>query len=363
MPTYTPPIQRRNHGRGHSYVDANGIKVPGVTTIIGDGVPKPALVPWAAGKTAEYAVDNWDELSALPVSERFKRMKAAPYADRNAAAAQGTRVHKLAVPLLHGKEIAVPQELRPYVEGYVRFLDVFDVRPILSEFVVVSHTHGIAGTGDLLTDLGNTDDAVREAWPEIPDDVLARLLIDIKTARKGVYGDVALQLAGYRYADVYIDEYGNEQPVPAVHGCGVVWLPGDGDFKLVPVTAGRAQYRSLLYAQQVADFVATSRDLVGEPVTPPLSDEAAYNLQQAQLDSVETSGVTNSDPIKMPTLGMGGHLEQLKSMIRTDLHGECTTCEVRIVNGRRAALIDDNLYCEECAVNLAEELDGEEGAL
>lgn len=38
-------IARRNHGRNHSYT-VDGQKVPGVTTIIGNGLPKPALVAW-----------------------------------------------------------------------------------------------------------------------------------------------------------------------------------------------------------------------------------------------------------------------------------------------------------------------------
>ena len=82
------PIQRRNHGRGHSYLDADGRKVPGVTTIIGQGTPKDALIGWAANTTASYAVDHWDELSELKPSQRLKKLQDARYADRDAAANQ-----------------------------------------------------------------------------------------------------------------------------------------------------------------------------------------------------------------------------------------------------------------------------------
>src|SRR2546426_12762917 len=108
---YAPPIRRKNHGKGHSYVDANGAKVPGVTTILGDGVPKPALINWAAKTTAEYAVDHWEDLSALGPSARLKELNGARFADRDAAARRGTEVHGLAERLVAGAEVEVPEPL------------------------------------------------------------------------------------------------------------------------------------------------------------------------------------------------------------------------------------------------------------
>ena len=84
MPSeFTPPNRRVNSGRGHRYVDAYGRKVPGVTTVIGNGVPKPALVGWAARTTAAYAIDYWDELAELPVSERITRLEKARFGERD----------------------------------------------------------------------------------------------------------------------------------------------------------------------------------------------------------------------------------------------------------------------------------------
>jgi hypothetical protein len=75
-------------------------------------------------------------------------------------------------------------------------------------------------------------------------------------------------LAGYRYADVYVDSDGNEQPMIAVDGCAAIHVRSDG-YSLIPVTAGPQQHRDLLYAAQVKRFVDESRDLVGDPITPP----------------------------------------------------------------------------------------------
>jgi hypothetical protein len=260
---FQPPVRRVDRGRGHSYVDANGRKVPGVTTIIGDGIPKPALINWAANETAAAAVDRWDQLADMPPSVRYKTLQDARWATKDKAANRGTQVHLLADRLIHGHEVDVPDELAGYVNSYVRFLDEFDVRPIITEAVVVSHKHGYAGTLDLIGELVDRDD------PE-PDPALKRRetwLLDIKTSRSGIFGETALQLAGYRYADCWVDD-GIERPVPQVTRTGAVHVRADG-YDLVPVEAGPAQHRDLLYAQQVARFVAESRALVGPPIVPP----------------------------------------------------------------------------------------------
>lgn len=262
-PYFTPPVRRRNYGRGHGYQDAVGRKVPGVTTIIGDGVPKPALINWAANTTAEYAVDNWTELGELSPSARMKKLQTARYADRDAAANRGTQVHKLAERLVAGDEIEVPDELAGHVEAYVRFLDDWDVQPVLAEFVVVSHRHGYAGTGDLIADLRHE---------ELPG-VTVRWLLDVKTSRSGVFGETGLQLAGYRYADVYMRGQ-DEIPMPAVERTGVIHVRADG-YDLVPVEAGPEVHRDLLYVQQVKRFVDNSRELVGDALLPPATVEAA----------------------------------------------------------------------------------------
>ncbi len=261
---YTGPIRRINRGRGHSYVDANGAKVPGVTTILSGGVPKPALVNWAANTTIAYAVDHWDELSDLAVSERIKRLEKARFADRDTAANRGTRVHALAVPLAAGEEVDVPDELVGHVESYARFLDDFHVTPRLSEYVVMSHRYGYAGTADLQADLlTSPPGGSAETW-----------LLDIKTSRSGVFGETALQLAAYRYADVYVGADGQEHPVPPVARTGVVHVRADG-YELVPVIAEQRQHRDFLYVQQVHRFCESASDLVCAPVEPPRVREVA----------------------------------------------------------------------------------------
>lgn len=264
MTTFVPPVQRKQAGRNHYYVDGNGVKLPGVTTILGNGLPKKALIDWSANATADYAVNNWDELGDMPVADRLTKLKRARYDVRDTAAKRGTEVHALAEQLVRGKEVVVPEALRGHVEAYVKFLDDFDVQPVLVEFVVASYRYGYAGTADLLAVL------------MMPDGSKVRWLLDVKTNRSGVFGETALQLAGYRFADIYIDTTtpeltargGVEEPMLPVDRCGVIHVRADG-YSLVPVEAGKEQLRAFRYVQQVGDFSADSRSLIGEPIEPP----------------------------------------------------------------------------------------------
>ncbi len=263
-PAVTAPVRRRNHGRGHSYIDAEGRKVPGVTTIISSGAPKDALVGWAANTTASYAVDHWDELAEMKPSQRLKALQGARFADRDAAANRGTAVHGLAERLVKGEEVQVPEELAGHVDSYVRFLDEWDVQPLEVEFVVVSYRFGWAGTGDLIADLRHPEDpSKRVRWG-----------LDIKTNRSGIFGEVAWQLSGYFLgADVLLDADGGERPIPPCDRYGAVHVRADG-YDLIPVEVTADQLRELRYVQQVAAAVERANEYVGEPLRPPIRQEA-----------------------------------------------------------------------------------------
>lgn len=195
----------------HFYLDANGQRIPGVTTILNEGLPKPALINWAANATAEAAVNRWEELTDMGPADRLKILKAARYEDRDAAAKRGTEVHALAEKLMLGQEVKVPDELRGHVEAYVRFLDEWNPEPILTEVTVVNYTHGYAGTLDMV---------FRHR--------VKNILADIKTTRSGIYGETALQLAAYRYAEVYLDAAGQEHDMPEIDDTWAIWVRADG---------------------------------------------------------------------------------------------------------------------------------------
>jgi hypothetical protein len=252
---FVAPIRRVDTAKGHYYRDANGARVPGVTTIIGDGVPKPALINWAGNMTADYSVDHWDELGSMPPAKRLERLKKARYEDVDRAKGRGTEVHTAAEQLLAGKSVKVPEEIAGHVESYARFLDEFQVEALHVEFSCISYRWGYAGTADLCARL------------VLPDKGPKTLLMDLKTTRSGVFGETALQLAAYRLAQYWV--IGDEEIDPVeVDYCAAIHVRGDG-YDLVPVEAGEAQHKAFLYAMKVGEFAADSRNLVGAPIIAP----------------------------------------------------------------------------------------------
>jgi len=248
------PFKRRNAGKGHYYVDEDGSKFDGVTTLLSDGVPKPALINWAANTTADYAVDHWDELSRNTISERINKLRRARFAERDRAAKRGTEVHALAERLIRGEEVDVPDELAGHVESYVKFLDEWKPVAVLVETPVANRRWRYAGTLDAVVDM--------------PDG--RRLLVDIKTARSGIFPETAYQLAAYAGAEVYLDADGNEQPMNelGISGALGIWVRADG-YDLYPVDITESTHKTFLHIAHVARKTKDNKSLIGEALAPP----------------------------------------------------------------------------------------------
>lgn len=245
-----PRLARRNHGKGHSYT-LDGAKVPGVTTVAGN-LPKRALIDWAGRVTAEYAVDHWDELSEATPSARLNTLTRARFNASSAAALRGTQIHALGERVSRGESVDAGDHVAE-VEAYARFLDRWDVHVWATETPVANTVHRYAGTAD--------------AWAEFGAGPLkgCRALLDIKTGR-GVYDETALQLTGYRYADLWQpDGPVSEGPLPPVEAVVVAHVLPDA-VELLPVEAGPEQFRQFLY------LLETTRWLDDGPYIGPALD-------------------------------------------------------------------------------------------
>lgn len=163
----------------------NGKRLTSVTTVLGAGIAKPQLIDWAAREAAQFAVDNpGAPYEAIAKAHTIKRDKAA---------VRGTAVHNLAEQLTHGEAVEVPEELAPYIDGYLRFLDTFEVTPILTEHTVLLHDLAVAGRFDMIA----TSPHLNHGDP---------FIADIKTSA-GVYRETAAQLGAYGYgADGYVTD-------------------------------------------------------------------------------------------------------------------------------------------------------------
>lgn len=262
-----PPTRRRNYGQGHGYyIDGTEAKGRGVTTLIKNGFPSPALMYWAAREVAEAAVDEADVWQALDRRAAVEYLKGRPWSRRDAAAAKGTEVHSLAERLAAGETVEVTDETRGYVDAYLAFREDFTPEEDeLVERMIVNRRHRYAGTLDAIATLPGwqVDDGNGATRP-------ARVLYDIKTG-KDVYPDVALQLSAYRYAETILDvDGGDEQPMPQVDATAVLHL-SDEDYRLVPVRTGPDEFRTFLYVAQVAEARGHSDKFPG-PLESTLSD-------------------------------------------------------------------------------------------
>lgn len=246
-------LKRREHGRGHRYT-LDGAPVLGVTALISRGLPKPALVGWAAKRAARYAVDNWRGLAPLVASGEaetaYKEIKGAPFRERDVAADRGIQVHAYARSRGAGNE---PEELRGYVAACREFVADWGVQPLLTEAAVGSRGHCYAGTLDLVA--------------QLPGGQVA--LFDYKTSASGIWPEAALQAAAYRHAEFYLDEDEVETPMErlGITAAYAVHLRTDG-YAVHPLASDAEVFRRFLEVAAVARSTKTLSDLVGEPVTP-----------------------------------------------------------------------------------------------
>ena len=212
--------------------------VPGVTTLIGKGLPKPAIPYWAARTVAEWVADNPD------LTEDLKRMggrgpavaylKELPWQKRDEAAIRGTDVHALAERLAHGEDVEVPEHLAAHVQGYVDWLDTNQPEVLLNERPVASRQWRYAGTFDLVAKLDGA------TW-----------MLDLKTS-SGVYGSTALQLTAYGNAEFYVDADDIEQPLPPIDRYGVLHVTEYGTtLHYLPASLNESAWSDFLHVSWV----------------------------------------------------------------------------------------------------------------
>lgn len=261
---------KRKYGKNHAYY-LNGVKLDGVTTLLGNGLPKPALINWAANATADYATDNWEELSKLSASKRNETLRKSRYEISDEAKARGTEVHNYAERLAKGEEVVVPDDLAGHVGSAVRFLDEFKIETILTETAVYHDKFNYGGTFDLLLR--------SELFPG------RTILADWKTNRTGIYPETALQLTAYARATHYeisSNPSGEPSTVGLIEDLGItdlwaIWVRSDG-YDVYPMEFSDSTWRAFGHITQVArtaanmDFAAGWK---GNSITPDFGGEAA----------------------------------------------------------------------------------------
>ncbi|MFI5809292.1 hypothetical protein [Streptomyces sp. NPDC051561] len=243
--------------RGRYYTDpAGGPDLISVTNAL-SAISKPALVPWAAGMTADAVI-------ADPISTAH-RARTEPtvlrrelvgvhrqYTER--AQDLGTRVHERAVSLVLDTPHPADPEVEPYaiqLAAWLRLWRVVVERDIVAiETTVLHRRYGYAGTGDLWVWLPTGPHGRRQLW-----------LIDYKTSMKKpdsvVYAEQPLQLAALRHAPVWLLPDDTDGDAPRVSRTALLNLRPRSQ-RLIEVPSGRAQFAAFLGATRTARYLHTA---------------------------------------------------------------------------------------------------------
>lgn len=245
----------------HRY-KVDGEFVVSVTTAL-KGIPKDALVRWAAKTVAEHAVDKLATVAAtvdaMGTGPAVAMLASVPESQRDTAAVRGTEIHEIAERYIRGEAVEVPAELMPYVRGYARYVDDYEPESVYDEIMVANTVHGYAGKLDSLQRVRDLHDGL--------------VLVDYKTSRK-LRGQYALQCAAYRYAEFAQLPDGTCIDMPSVENVYILHIRPDA-YDLVPVDAGPITFQRFLVAKENYLLNVQSdklEKLIGQPlVRPPVT--------------------------------------------------------------------------------------------
>jgi hypothetical protein len=291
----TSPAGSQTTDRGRFYRFA-GNEYVSVTTAL-SVISKPALVGWAAKKTAEAAVEHAESLpirvkddvsklldhlsnrhGVVPLERRLlglleahtrahngeinwkhgtigqdtlRLLKSHHRASKDDAADLGSILHGAFETIAGGYGVPdLPEGAQPYIEGFQLFWETVKPEPIRLESTIYNQEHGYAGTADLFAVIDG----------EI-------CVADYKTG-SSIWPEVALQLAAYANGE-FIGSYRGQaevqEPVPDAKKAYAIRI-APHSFNMVPVEIGRAVYESFVSALALWRWQQNSKSLLGEPV-------------------------------------------------------------------------------------------------
>lgn len=236
------------------YRDANGNKLPSVTTVIGL-LNKPALMGWAARIAAEATAHAIIE-GGMAKDAAVALGKIAHNRTRDHAADLGTRAHDLVERhYVDGPPMVdVSDSDNAKVHGaYARVVAHFDgteTTVVASEVQLVDLTLGFGGTLDFVLSRGGL-----------------MFMGDLKTG-KAAYDEVVIQLAAYRWL------WNLHNPTQQINGGGlVIHSPIEGECTEIPITiaqldAGRHIFGCLLEVYKALPKCKLNRLDIGEGGVP-----------------------------------------------------------------------------------------------
>lgn len=266
------------------------LKLWSVTTLIKIGLgTSDGLVGWVARVTAEAGIDSAETIAVMVKNEgrdaAIRWVTQRRFDRTSRAQDRGSALHAVFEAYALGQEPPpVDDELRPYVEQYLGWLDRFRPEYVLAEAPVYNPTEHYAGTLDgvmkidglpLLFDYKTTEyppggEKSRPPWPE----VALQLAAYRRATEVGVLSEQ--RYAGGRRYYLY-DPTAKHEPMPEVEGalCIVV---SPYDCEAYPIVADETVWRAFLIVREAARWqLATSQNVIRSPLVAARREESVGN--------------------------------------------------------------------------------------
>lgn len=251
-------------------------KLRSVTTLLGQGFPKPSLMFWAANTTAQDAMENLPYLinSSLRPEQReaaYDWLRKGHVRKKDERGDVGTAVHDIVEAMVLDtplpESVLADRDMAPYLENFLQFVKDWEVVFEASEMVVANYTDGYAGRLDYMF-----YSRPIAALLKVPPVTL--FMGDTKTGgeldEKGVYPEAGLQMAGYRRAEYCWLRDGSKVPMPVTHSTGIVLHLRPEGYRPVPLNCGDDMFEAFLNVYKVAEFERVlSKSVVGPALVLP----------------------------------------------------------------------------------------------
>lgn len=287
-PTGTDRIPKPS--QGWYRVKGTDLKLRRVTTILEQGTSKgDALTFWAGNITAETAMNNLPYLVSSSLrpdqrTEAYDWLRRAHTRKKDERSDVGSAVHKLIEAHVLGQpmseELLNNQDLAPFLDQFLRFVDEWQVTFEASEMVVGNEEQGYAGTLDYLVRSPLIAAALAAYFDcEVPASSV--FCGDTKTGGeldvKGVYPEASLQMSAYRKAKVAWLRDGTKVPMPETFWSGVVLHLRPEGYRLIPAVADDEVFAAFLTVKRNAEWTSGLAKTVIRPALtlPTITAERA----------------------------------------------------------------------------------------
>jgi hypothetical protein len=292
---FSPANATTSRSGSRFYTWGRGERYWSVTTILG-ALPKDALKFWAAKVVAEFAFDRKSTWLTMTRPEAVEWLKKEPLRFTNERANYGKAIHAATEAIVLQTPVRRDEfsdEEAKAIGHFFDFVETLRPRYLLTEASVYNRRHKYAGTLDavvevpygLLLELAHGNELM-VPWEPRDDRDVVTLILDTKTGGdvaegKGVYPEVALQLAAYGRAEFVGAVNGQEHPLPLLDGAAVLHVNASG-WRLVPVNIGPdprlipegqsfddSVFRSFLFVREVFRWrEVVSKEVLGTPLQP-----------------------------------------------------------------------------------------------